>query len=138
MTTNSFAKIAHVKNDYEFVINKGADDGISVDDMLIIYRLGDEIKDPETGESLGTLEDIIGRVIVTHVQERMATVKSHEFDKLPNKTEIKKIVKSSNAGMWGVLTGDGAQEITTTTPGEMKIKALPSVRIGNYVKREAF
>jgi len=133
MNNKNFAKVALVKDAFNAVINKGSFDGVSVNDEFVIYRVGQEIIDPESGESLGALEEILAKVKVTHVQEKISTVISNEFIKLPNKTEIKKIVKNSNAGMWGVITGDGAQEITTTTPGELEMKTLDFIKVGDSV-----
>lgn len=42
---------------------------------FLVYAVSSEdLTDPETGESLGRLEVVRGRGVVTHVQERMATL----------------------------------------------------------------
>jgi hypothetical protein len=69
-------KVAQVLSPTELVINAGTNEGIKKGQRYQIYSLGDEIIDPETGESLGILENIkgIGRVI--NVQDKMATLES--------------------------------------------------------------
>lgn len=62
----------------EVVINRGGDDGVKHGDRYLVYGLGPELKDPETGESLGQLEIVRGRGSVVHVQKRMATIRSTE------------------------------------------------------------
>jgi hypothetical protein len=62
----------------EAVINRGANDGVQVGDRYLVYGLGPELKDPETGEGLGQLEIVRGRAAVVHVQQRMATLRSVE------------------------------------------------------------
>lgn len=60
------------------VINKGSSSGIKEGMRYLIYNIGDEIRDPETNAPLGALEIVCGKGVVTHVQEKMATIKSCE------------------------------------------------------------
>ena len=48
------ARVATVVDPYQVVINKGASDGIRVGQHYLFYALGDEIRDPETGDDLGS------------------------------------------------------------------------------------
>lgn len=50
----------------EVVINSGLESGVKVGDVFVIYRLGEEMKDPDTGESLGAEESKIGTIEVTN------------------------------------------------------------------------
>ena len=45
-----------------------------------MFSLGQEIHDPRTGRSLGKLEEIKGKGRVIHVQERISTIQTYEFD----------------------------------------------------------
>jgi len=125
-----FAKVAHIVSDYEVVINKGFFHGVTLNQKVIIFRQGAEIFDPDTNESLGNLEVIIGKARVVNVQDKISTLKSDEYEITPNKTEIRKIVKNS---MLSALSGDSNQEITTTTPGEKILKKLDDVRVGDLI-----
>lgn len=136
MSNKEFAKVALIKNDYELVINKGTLDRVRVGDELTIYRIGQEIKDPDTDVSLGFLENVLAKVMVTHVQEMMATAISNDYDRLPNKSETKKVVKNNMAGVWGAIASLGPSEVTTVTPGEVKRKRLSAVKIGDLVAKE--
>lgn len=69
-------KVAKVINDYELVINVGSNKGLIEGSRFIVYSLGNEIFDPDTHESLGKLEIIKGTGKVTHVQEKMAIIKT--------------------------------------------------------------
>ncbi|MER9666697.1 hypothetical protein [Mesorhizobium sp. M0185] len=60
------------------VINRGLRDGVGQGDAFLIFGIGPNITDPETGEDLGQLELVRGRGKVAHVQERMATIVSTE------------------------------------------------------------
>lgn len=135
MTTSSFAKVALVKDDYALVINKGSRDGVKAGDTFTIFRIGDEIIDPENNESLGYLEEVLAKVSATHVQEKMTTVISVDFDSEPGRTEIKKISKSNTMTLIGAIAGLGPQEVTTTIPGDKRRKRVVNVRIGDCVSK---
>lgn len=67
-------KVAKIIDEYSVVINIGRNSGV-VDGMVFaIFVQGDEeIKDPDSGEVLGKLENIKEHVIVSHVQDRFST-----------------------------------------------------------------
>lgn len=56
------------------VINLGRDHGVTEGDKFLIYRYGEEVKDPDTGESLGKVEIVLGRGVVKHIQQSMTTL----------------------------------------------------------------
>jgi hypothetical protein len=71
--------VAHVINPSQVVINRGWIHDVKVGQRMLIYRTGDqEIKDPESGESLGYLELVKGTGQVIHVQEKFCTVESDQ------------------------------------------------------------
>jgi len=72
------AKVVHVSNDDELVINWGADDGVKRGDVFLVYGRGPLIADPDTGKDLGRLELVRGRGEVVHVQASIATLRSLE------------------------------------------------------------
>ncbi|MDD1133181.1 FlgT C-terminal domain-containing protein [Pseudomonas shahriarae] len=74
----SVAKIAKVLDEFRVVINIGSVDGVKPGQKFRIYKIGEEILDPDTGEGLGRIEHIKGFGEVLHVQERMATLQTTE------------------------------------------------------------
>ncbi len=60
------------------VINRGSDHGVAVGQEFLIYTVGNEVVDPDTGESLGQIEIVHGRGRVQHVQPKMASLVSSE------------------------------------------------------------
>ncbi|MEP0773244.1 MAG: hypothetical protein HRF46_02640 [Acidobacteriota bacterium] len=60
-------KIARVQGS-TVSINLGSEDGISVGDTLGVYRMGEPIKDPDTGQVLGADEEKVGSIKVTAVK----------------------------------------------------------------------
>lgn len=62
----------------ELVVNIGRSHGVDESSRFIVFALGDEVNDPDTGESLGSLEIVRGRAEAKHVQEKMSTIRSVE------------------------------------------------------------
>src|SRR3990172_5886283 len=80
------AKIASVIDEYRVVINAGKKDGVEIGHRFLIYKIGDEIFDPDRKESLGRIEVVKGKGEVIHVQDRMATLQTtekHEIQRRP-------------------------------------------------------
>lgn len=69
-----------LNNERRVVLNKGSNDGIQKGDDFIVFGSGNEIVDPSTGISLGILEEIKGKGRVIHVQEKMCTIETYEYD----------------------------------------------------------
>ena len=76
MTDNIVAKVAAVLDDTTLVLNAGSQLGIKEGMFFDIVAQHQQISDPDTGESLGQWEQVKARVVVTHVQERMSTVRA--------------------------------------------------------------
>ena len=73
-------QVIQALDEYRLVLNRGLNDGVRSGDRFLIFALGAELKDPETGEGLGRLEVVRGTGTVVHVQERMATIQSDAFE----------------------------------------------------------
>ena len=77
-------KVARVLNSREVAINKGADDGVEIGMIFkILSTKGSAIEDPDTGESLGSVDLVKTSVKVTVVQDRIAvasTFRSHRVN----------------------------------------------------------
>lgn len=71
-------KVVRVLNPFEVVVNLGSQAGVEEEDGFVVYAQGEELKDPDTGESLGVLEIVRGRARATHVQEKLTTLRSTE------------------------------------------------------------
>ena len=76
-------KVAEVIDIYTVVINRGNEHGVEEDMRFVIYELGEEIKDPDTDESLGKFEYVKAKVRVTNVSEKFSTATTCEADTPP-------------------------------------------------------
>ena len=71
------ASIAKILSPNRVVINRGSMHGIKEGQRMLVYSLSDEeIQDPETGESLGSLEIYKGTGKVIAVQEKLSVIES--------------------------------------------------------------
>jgi hypothetical protein len=71
------AKVAKVIDQYKLVINKGKIDGIRESQRMLVYCVdNEEIKDPDTGKSLGFLELVRGTGRIIFVQEEYSILES--------------------------------------------------------------
>ena len=131
MSERYFAKVVKVEDDFTVVINKGSSSGIKENDKFIIAGLGDIITDPDTGEELDRLEIVRGKVAAFHVQEKIATMKSCDYEKTSGKREIKKVT-SKNMGMASIF---GPQDTVTESiiPGDERVKGLDGVKVGDVL-----
>lgn len=131
MSERYFAKVLRVESPTTVVINAGSSNGVEVDSAYLIVGLGDMIKDPDSGEEIEQLEVVRGRAKAVHVQERIATLESTEYEKSPDEREIKKVT----AGGGRIASLMGPQETTTESikPGPQRQKPFKGVQEGDLV-----
>ena len=67
-------KVAKILDEYSIVINIGRNHGV-VDGMVfaVFIQSDEEVKDPDSSEVLGKLENIKEHVFVAHVQDKFST-----------------------------------------------------------------
>ncbi len=76
------AKVIKILDPYTLVISKGSNDNVKVGEICLVYELDkEELIDPDTKEKLGVLEIVKGFGKVIHVQDRLSTIESNEFEK---------------------------------------------------------
>ena len=69
-------KVAAVIDDTTLVLNVGYRDGVKEGMVFVIFSEHEEVRDPDSGEILGQWEMEKARVVVTHVQEKICTVRA--------------------------------------------------------------
>lgn len=70
--------VIEISNQYDIVMNRGGEHGVTNDMEFVIFTLGGEIEDPETGDLLGPVEHLKARVKPKHIQPRITTLRSDE------------------------------------------------------------
>ena len=64
--------VARIFSPRHVALSAGTLDGVKEGMVFVIYSLGDPIFDPSTGDSLGQLEIVKGRVKVVNVQDKVS------------------------------------------------------------------
>ncbi|MBQ4443689.1 MAG: hypothetical protein II896_03375 [Clostridia bacterium] len=98
------AKVIKIIDEYQVVINKGIKAGVKKGDRFLVYKIGEEMKDPDTNESLGNLEIVCGEAVAKHVQDKMTTLESDLYESSATKRIIQK-------GGYTSLLGSQIEEI---------------------------
>lgn len=113
-------KVVQVLNEMEIVVNLGKVHGVEDGDEILVYRLGNEIIDPDTGENLGKLEYVIGHGTVLHAQEKMSTVISSDYE----------LIEVEDGHTHSPIFG-----IRPKTKKEKKSLPFENPQIGNFVRK---
>jgi hypothetical protein len=130
MSDRYFAKIVMIQDKYTVVINAGSEKNVKVGAKFLIVGLGEIIIDPDTNEELERLEIVRGRAQVAHVQEKIATLSSSEYERESDFKEIKKVTAR---GGFASFTGPQDTVTETTKPGEEHLKAFRNVQVGDLI-----
>jgi len=77
-------KIAEIIDTSTVVINRGHKHGVEEGMRFIIYEPGNEITDPDTGDSLGTFEYVKAKVEATNVNEKFSTAETYGTYTIPS------------------------------------------------------
>lgn len=131
------AKVVEVLDEYNVAINRGLSHGIVNGQRFLLYTLSrEEIRDPDTEESLGFLEIVKGTGRITHVQEKMATLTSDKV--IPNEKKIVrttyKDAPSSFSSTVAFYTPHGSTIVEEETSGVPKRDAFKNPRVGDCAK----
>ena len=69
-------KVAKVLGSNEIVLNRGRNDGVRTGMVFEVFAPeGEEVWDPDTGETLGTVEDVKASAEVTEVKDRLSVAR---------------------------------------------------------------
>ena len=129
MTDRYFGKVVATRDEFTVVMNRGEEHGVKVGQNFLIVGLGEVITDPDTNEELEQLEIVRGRVIAEHVQPKISTLKSCEYEKSADIKEIKKVTSRGGISLLG------PQDTVTESikPGSQHLKPLDHTERGDYV-----
>jgi hypothetical protein len=74
-------KVAKILGKGEVVLNRGRSHGVRQGMLFEIFAPeGEEVWDPDTGETLGTVEDVKAKAEVTEVKEKLAVARIFDVD----------------------------------------------------------
>jgi hypothetical protein len=74
-------KVAKILGKGEIVLNRGRSHGVRQGMLFEVFAPeGEEVWDPDTGETLGTVEDVKAKAEVTEVKEKLAVARIFDAD----------------------------------------------------------
>ncbi len=118
------ATVAKVIDEYKLVINRGSEHGIREGQRMLVYHISDEdIKDPNTGESLGYLELVRGTGKIIFIQDKLSILES---DKTKNVTKTYSYRQGTGT--------DYEKDDTSETVTEPRIIPFDNPQVGDLVK----
>lgn len=102
-------KVAKILNGGEIVINRGSQNSVKAGMVFEVFAPeGEEVWDPDTGETLGTVEEIKAKAEVTEVKDRFAVARLFEVGGANNPfgTEGFAEMQQNLQRMFGQMFGD--------------------------------
>jgi hypothetical protein len=94
-------KVADLKGDYAVIINRGTENGVEEGMRFIIYTEGEEIRDPDTDDSLGKIDYIKAKVKVKYSAEKYSWAETYETIQNP---AISSLMGSFSQGVRATLS----------------------------------
>src|SRR4028119_1292613 len=100
-------KVAKILGSTEIVLNRGRNDGVRTGMVFEVFSSeGEEVWDPDTGETLGTVEDVKAQAEVTEVKERLSVARLRQTAGSPfGAVEIGEMQENLQR-MFGQMFGD--------------------------------
>ncbi len=133
-------KVAKILDEYSIVINVGRNSGV-VDGMVfaIFVQSDEEIKDPDSGEVLGKLENIKEHVFVSHVQDRFSTCVAGVKETSCEEHESHNAQTLSGAMMAESMTARpgnkiSSEKLNVNTSQITGVPQLESISVGDMVR----
>lgn len=126
-------KIARIISPTQVVLAAGSDHGVRKGMEFIIYELTDPIQDPETGEDLGQLELVKGRVQATHVQEKV-TLASTRARQVTRRLPSLEDWIGGRFGPRSETVTETAHEELPLDPAVAATQSEPTVKVGDLVR----
>ncbi len=100
-------KVAKILGNSEIVLNRGSADGVRAGMVFEVFAPdGEEVWDPDTGETLGTVEDVKAQAEVTEVKERLAVARLQQSAQSPMGAVDIGEMQQNLQRMFGQMFGD--------------------------------
>lgn len=122
--SEAFGKVVKILDARRVVINRGELDQVGEGDRFLVYALGEEVTDPDTGESLGQIELIKGRAKAVHVQPHLTTIATFEVE-----STRRQVTRKTSRYSFDFMLGGG----DTTTYFE-DVREFEGVAVGDLVR----
>jgi hypothetical protein len=137
-------KVAKILGNNEIVGNRGRKEGVRPGMLFEVFAPeGEEVWDPDTGETLGTVEDVKAQAEVTEVKDRLAVARLHNSGSPFGAVNINEMQENLQR-MFGQMFGEDVRiQGFGTTPGDDPdlesmlggpLQDLSKVQVGDAVR----
>ncbi len=126
-------KVAAVVDGTTLVLNVGGEQGVTEGMVFAIAAQYQEISDPDTDESLGNWEVEKARVVVSHVQERMCTVRSPLTPAVAPIGTLSTMMVRHSFGLYG-NHGEDRQSLEVRTSGLAGRPRSQPIQVGDVAR----
>ncbi|MBA2441746.1 MAG: hypothetical protein H0V53_05000 [Rubrobacter sp.] len=111
-------KVAKILGQGEIVINRGRGHGVRHGMVFEVFSPeGEEVWDPDTGETLGTVEDVKAKAEVTEVKEKLSVARLHQSGNPMGAFEMGDMQENLQR-IFGQMFGDNVQVQGLGTTGQ--------------------
>jgi len=120
-------KVAKVLGSSEIVLNRGSNDGVRTGMVFEVFSPeGEEVWDPDTGETLGTVEDVKAQAEVTEVKDRLSVARLQQSANGPFGAVDIGEMQENLQRMFGQMFGDDVriQGFGTGAPGDPDLESM--------------
>ncbi len=120
-------KVAKILGNNEIVINRGRNEGVRTGMLFEVFAPeGEEVWDPDTGETLGTVEDVKAQAEVTEVKDRLSVARLKGAANSPFGAVDIGEMQENLQRMFGQMLGDDAriQGFNTGAPGDPDLESM--------------
>jgi hypothetical protein len=120
-------KVAKILGNSEIVLNRGSADGVRAGMIFEVFAPdGEEVWDPDTGETLGTVEDVKAQAEVTEVKERLAVARLQQSAQSPLGAVDIGEMQQNLQRMFGQMFGDDVrvQGFGTGSPDDPDLESM--------------
>ncbi|MBN1885554.1 MAG: hypothetical protein JW876_08535 [Candidatus Krumholzibacteriota bacterium] len=128
MSMALYGKILRIFDETTLLAGIGERDGLKRGDRVAVVERGEEIVEPETGESLGMLETIKVELVAVDVQERMSvlctTVSVSGRETMPLS---ERMVRDS-------MPGDARERMNVASGAKAGLPSVSVVRAGDLLR----
>lgn len=124
-----YGKVITIFSETSLLVNLGKKDGLKKGDRLVVIEKGEEMKDPESGESLGELELVKAELVAADVQEQMSMLRTESRGADTMSVPLSTLMVRDS------IKTDRDQEKMAVAPGEISGNpALSPIKTGDVVR----
>lgn len=125
-------RVVRILDETWLLANVGLEHGVATGDVFAVFAPGEEVTDPETGESLGRLELVKARVQAVHVQAKLV-----QLAPLPStngagrdRTVLSAVLASPHMG-----GGGGGHALAVRRDQLAGRPGISPIQVGDHVRR---